>query len=1556
MYTDQWGTYNGLTYSTWEVNPPNPTGYAPTMMVTCMNDPGTGATPDPLFNPDYSQFCYEIPFMPGQTQYMDTPVIPVSAFAGAGYNNPDCAYPAATPAILEVDGTGTGPWVSGGSSPVASIALTSGGSGYTTRPNIGFSGGGGSGATASVTDLKVGSVNVGSGGSGYTSAPVVHFAGGGGSGAAATATISNFSHRVTGISVTNMGSGYTTPPTISFTGGGGSGASATARMTVNVIHLTAGGSGYSSPPTVNFTGGGGSGAAATDAGPSTTPTQALTITALGDQVVPSNAYSGPAATTTPFNAKTVTRHYGFGSQCTSPSASSTTCNTASSVTIGGVAATITSWNDSSITVNVPNNLPFCALQQQAQYGGSAANCGELVVTAGNGKQSIDAVTVTAGGKTPTHVNAAATNKTIQGAIDAAQPGDLIMVDPGVYNELVQMWKPVRLQGVGAASSVINANTQPAGKLDPWRQRVDCFFGLALNGQPVNSGATITFPDGSPSIKTNPYDPTSAVSCPGAGWVWFTGGANTPQVDRIPLEGIVGWDTTLNGNLAQLLQEPTLMGAYEGAGITVLAKGVKYPARTNIFGNASDTEPNANIAHEGEMPLGTLLLTAGDCTSGSSGTNPFPSNFQCNPSRIDGLSVTNASQGGGGILVHGWAHNLEISNNRVYNNTGTLTGGITIGQGESPDALLAGNEGEPIGLDQEPWTCVTGAVVGGNQVATPPGFVTNQQLPYCYNTAVTVHHNAVTRNSSIGDELFSSTPAGAGGVTFCTGSDYYKFNYNWVCGNLSTGDGGGLAHLGFIYNGDIEHNQILFNQSTNPTIPTNGGGIIVMGAAPDGTPAGAAAGTECGSVTDVDCAPGLSDGTGPGLVINANLIMGNAAESGSGGGLRFQSVNGTEVVFFPLQPTRWYSVSVTNNIITNNVAGWDGAGVSLQDALVVNLINNTIASNDSTASSGVLFNTMGAPLGSAPGSTNQSTATTTSAPQAAGVVTMRNSSLLTASMPGLVICPAGHPVNPLSAALPTINGSCMNFSVPMLVNDVIWENRSYYIGVGPLGSGTLNQQNVVALYNSFTTAQAPSQPSASGSQVNGRGAIDTGGTGACTPASYWEIGVRGDTGPSNHSSGLTLTPLYSVLTDAGDYPGTLLVPGNNLAANPTVMSQYCNGSRSPPEFMSSGYQVPPGISDATVPNPIFNLTPAATVDEGNNWINISWGPLAQTNPVNGALLGNYALASGSPAIDYIPTTVLAGTLAPTTDFFGKARPSGTKIDVGAVEFQGTNAPLPTISPDAVNFGNVVHSTTSPARTLTLSNPAGAATLTGINVAVTAPFARTAGGCNTTLAAGASCSITVVFNAPAATGTSNGTVTVTGSAVIGGSPVALSGNSVLAPTLASISPNTSNRANTVGVTLTGANFSNLGSSVSVSGTGITISNVTVVSSTTITATFTIANNATVSSRTVSVTTGGLTTNTVSFGVTAPPPPTLASITPNAHTRGGAGFGVTLIGTNFTTGTTITVPGGGVTVSAITVVSSTKITATFTISPFASRTARAVTVSTPGGTSGSKTFTVQ
>jgi hypothetical protein len=1201
-YADHWGTYDGLTYSTWEVNPPNPTGYAPTMMITCMNDPGPIPGPngtmitDPLFNPEYSQFCYEIPFMPGQTQYMDTPVVPTSAFAGAGYNNPDCAYPNGMPAIKEVDGDGVGPWVAGTS-------------------------------------------------------------------------------------------GHTT----------------------------------------------------------------LTITALGDQTVPNNAYSGPSATTAPYNQKTVIRHYGFGA-------------TKGTVSIGGFnipSASITTWNDSTIVLNVPqingngNNIPQCNIQQQAQYGGPAnasqnARCGELVITTSTGQPSIDTVTVTVGGKAPTHIPASVS---IQAAIDKARPGDLLIVDPtcittgatptavacstaalhaavptqtasqGAHNELVVMWKPVRLQGVGAASSIINANTHPAGKLNDWRVRIDCLMGLGVDGVPTSWQA----------------------SC-GAGWSDFTAKPNVPQDDRLPLEAAVGWTATLNGNLAELLQEPSLMGALEGAGITVLSKGVDFHG----------ADPWTDGSEPGGFPPTTTLLQNG--VPGSSNhcndrTNPFPSNFMCNPSSIDGLTVTDSSQGGGGIFVHGWGHNIQIANNRVQNNAGTLSGGINVGQGEFPPAYLQGG--------------TTNAAPGSCQTRSSSGR-TNSVLPYCHDINVNVHNNYVTYNSSTGDELFSATPAGAGGISFCTGSDFYKFNNNWVCGNLSTGDGGGFGHMGFSYNGDIEHNAFLFNQSTNPTIPTNGGAMIIMGA-PDVDPT-------CGAQTDQDCVPtlgsvGPSDGTGPGLVINANLIMGNQAESGTGGGIALQNVNGSDVVSFPngasvcsnasLANCGWNSVSLTNNIITDNVAGWDGGGVSLLDALAVNFINNTVVSNDSTASSGVLFDTIGAPLASTGGSNCiQTGSTTASCPQVAGLVSIQNSATLTANLVAGTRCPAGH-----GGASGTACVGKTGYSVPLLYNDVFWQNRSFYIGVGSLGGGTLNQQNVVALYNAF------------GGQTTANQAASQTATGQCVSGSqYWDIGVRGDTAPGTHNAGL-LSPVYSIVGTGGYAPAN-----NNLSSNPNVVSQYCNGSRIPPEFQHGGWQVPPGISDATVPNPIFNLSPVATVDEGNNWINISWGPLAMTNPVTNAVLGNYAPQAGSPVINHIPSSAGgasgAYTLAPSTDYFGNSRKNGF-VDAGAVEFGagggGGGSATVSIAPNPLTI-TLAHNVFTGTGTVTFTNSAASTTpVTVTNISVSGGsllsyfFNVNTDNCTgVALNPGASCTVVVRFtNVLSARGTNRaGTITFTDNAT--GSP--------------------------------------------------------------------------------------------------------------------------------------------------------------------------------------------
>lgn len=170
------------------------------------------------------------------------------------------------PVGLAVDSLSSVNLVSATSGAVQSVAVGTPGTGYTSVPAVGFSGGGGSGAagTALLVGTSVATVSVGTPGTGFTTAPTVNIVGGGGTGATATAAIA--SGGVTTITVTDGGSGYTSVPTVIVSGGGGSGTVATAVLTgtgVASVTVTAGGSAFTSAPTVAFTGGGGISAAAT---------------------------------------------------------------------------------------------------------------------------------------------------------------------------------------------------------------------------------------------------------------------------------------------------------------------------------------------------------------------------------------------------------------------------------------------------------------------------------------------------------------------------------------------------------------------------------------------------------------------------------------------------------------------------------------------------------------------------------------------------------------------------------------------------------------------------------------------------------------------------------------------------------------------------------------------------------------------------------------------------------------------------------------------------------------------------------------------------------------------------------------------------------------------------------------------------------------------------------------------------------------------------------------------------------------------------------------------
>ena len=180
---------------------------------------------------------------------------------------------------------------------------------------------------------------------------------------------------------------------------------------------------------------------------------------------------------------------------------------------------------------------------------------------------------------------------------------------------------------------------------------------------------------------------------------------------------------------------------------------------------------------------------------------------------------------------------------------------------------------------------------------------------------------------------------------------------------------------------------------------------------------------------------------------------------------------------------------------------------------------------------------------------------------------------------------------------------------------------------------------------------------------------------------------------------------------------------------------------------------------------------------------------------------------------------------------------------------------------------------------------------------------------------------------------------------------------APTLTSVSPNQGTRGTTVAVALTGTNFVAGATTVTVGGSGATVTNVAVSSGTSLTANFVLDAAATEGPRTVTVTTAIGTSGARIFTISLAPPgaPTLTGVVPNQGIVG-ATVPVALTGTNFVVGaTTVNVSGSGVTVNTVVVDSSTSLTANFVLDPAAATGPRTVTVTTAAGTSGAQTFTI-
>lgn len=163
-----------------------------------------------------------------------------------------------------------------GSGAVIATTIENPGDGYSSNPTtLTDLSGCGSLTVTAIAGSRVATLGLSSFGSGYTSVPTVTVASGAGTDVApptGTATLGPavIGGNVSAIQLNNPGSGYTTPPLVVLSGGGlgvTTVATATANMattqTVTGITLTDPGLGYTFNPTVTITGGGGTGATAT---------------------------------------------------------------------------------------------------------------------------------------------------------------------------------------------------------------------------------------------------------------------------------------------------------------------------------------------------------------------------------------------------------------------------------------------------------------------------------------------------------------------------------------------------------------------------------------------------------------------------------------------------------------------------------------------------------------------------------------------------------------------------------------------------------------------------------------------------------------------------------------------------------------------------------------------------------------------------------------------------------------------------------------------------------------------------------------------------------------------------------------------------------------------------------------------------------------------------------------------------------------------------------------------------------------------------------------------
>jgi large repetitive protein len=461
------------------------------------------------------------------------------------------------------------------------------------------------------------------------------------------------------------------------------------------------------------------------------------------------------------NPKLVNRDYGFGT-------------TAGQVWVGStlIPAANVAWGDAVITAQVPAGTPTGQLKVVRCIDGAACT---------DKRPSVMGVTLTVAGviadalKKPATV---AAGSSIQSAVDAAAPGDLILVAPGTYDEMVIMDKPVRLQGWGAPATIINAVKTPAEKLQAWRDRVTALL-------TANPSYLLAFQN-TELTALLPPDQTGEVLGPVLGG---EGAAVTVLARDFPILGVT---------CPQILR-PLSPQAF---GLQLEGLAMRSKARIDGFGitgsdQAAGIEVNANA---------------------------------CNLEVLNNRVYSNTGDFGGGVrvghpgavpdLADEAAHNdyVRIAFNHVLENSSfnyDAGGGIAIGTGATyysvNDNFIAGN-----------FTFGRGAGIAHI------GLSTNG----------TIDHNTIVFNEVFNQD----SPREGGGIyvggrlpaaaELTPGAGNVVVSNNLVQGNAAIGDGGGIA-LSFVNGAEGSANRyrvdLFGNTIVNNVAGLAGGGISLQDA-------------------------------------------------------------------------------------------------------------------------------------------------------------------------------------------------------------------------------------------------------------------------------------------------------------------------------------------------------------------------------------------------------------------------------------------------------------------------------------------------------------------------------------------------------------------------------------------------------------------------------------------------------------------------------------------------------------------------------------------------------